>query len=640
MLQRIGDALTGRKWLTYTLFGALAFIFAAWGAYGIATVNFGTGANNAAKVNGEVIPYAEVRNVWLQQQSQWQQRFGGDMPAAVKTALENQLLEQFIRNTLMAEHTRKLGYRVSEQDVADAIRHEPAFQLDGKYSPEVAKMRLQQAGISEQAYTDDLRQELRSAQVDVGIRDSDFVTPEEAARIRALRNEEREVEYAVLPPEKFASTAPIDDKAVQAYYDAHKGEFMRPEFVDVQYAQLTLDQVTSKVQVSDADLHDYYDKHKKQYVLPERRRARHILIAVNAKRNDAAALARAKEVLAKLKAGGDFAALAKEYSDDPGSASQGGDLGWSERSAFVGPFADALFTMKQGETSGPVKTQFGYHIIQLEGIQPGQTKTFEQARADIEKQVRHDKALDKFGDIQEQIQQQLDSGSPTLAGLAKQFGMQTGEVAQFTRTGGGGALGNARELQNAVYSDPVLMEHRIGGPVLVNNDRLVLVKALDHKMPAPKPIAQVRGTIVAAIRKDRANAAALAAAQSALQKLDAGAAFDSVARDLGVKAEPAHYIGRTDPSVPTDIRDDVFASPKPQSGKPVFRSIPLAKGGAAIFGITGVKIDTTSMTPQEIASSRREQGEKYGAEAASGYLEQLRLTAKVEKNLQVFGEQQ
>lgn len=638
MLQRIGDALKTRKWVTYVLFGALAIIFAAWGAYGIATMNFTSTGNNAAKVNGEVIPYSDVRNAWLQQQSQWQQRFGGDMPATVKAALENQLLEQFIRTTLMAEHTRKLGYRVSDQDLQDAIRHEQAFQLDGKFSPELAKMRLQQAGLSEQAYTDDLRQELRSAQLDVGIRESDFVTPQEGERIRALRNEEREVQYAVLPPEKFASAAPIDDKAVQAYYEMHKGDFMRPEFARVQYAQLTLSQVSSQVQVADADLHDYYDKHKNQYVQPERRRPRQILIAVSDKRNDAAALARAKEVLAKLKSGGDFTALAKEYSDDSGSASQGGDLGWSERSTLAQlgqPFADAVFSLKEGETSDPVKTQFGYHIIQLEGVQPGQTKTFEQARADMEKQVQHDKALDKFGDIQEQIQQQLDNGSPTIEGLAKQFSMQAGEVPQFTRTDGG-ALGNARELQSAVFSDPVLMEHRIGGPVLVNNDRLVLVKTLDHQMPAPKPLAQVRDTIVAAMQRDRANAAALAAAQSAAQKLDSGATFDQVVADLGVKAEPAHFIARTDPSVPGEIRDDVFASPKPQNGKAVFRTVPLAKGGAALIGITGVKTEATPVTPQEIANTRHEQAQRYGSEAASGYLEQLRVTAKVEKNLQVF----
>src|SRR6185437_4753242 len=248
MLLRIGDALKTRKWLTYVLFGALAVIFAAWGAYGIATVNFGTGTNNAARVNGEVIPYEQVRNAWLQQQSQWQQRFGGDMPAAVKSELESQLLEQFIRVDLMAEHTRKLGYRVSDQDLAEAVRQEPAFQLEGKYSPEVAKMRLQQAGVSEQAFTEDLRQSLRAEQVDVGIRESEFVTPQEAGRMRELRNEEREVEYALLPAEKFASTAPIDDKAVEAYYQTHKADFMAPEFVRLQYAQLEVSQVSSQVQ--------------------------------------------------------------------------------------------------------------------------------------------------------------------------------------------------------------------------------------------------------------------------------------------------------------------------------------------------------------------------------------------------------
>lgn len=638
MLQRIGDALTSRKWLTYVLFGALAFIFAAWGAYGIATVNFGTG-NNAARVNGDVIPYQQVRNAWMQQQSQWQQQVGGDMPAAVKTELENQVLERFIRTKIMAEHTHKLGYRVSEQDLADAVRQEPAFQLDGKYSADVAKMRLQQAGISEQEFTDDLRDSLRAEQVDYGIRDSDFLTPQELERIQALRNEEREVEYAVLPAEKFASSAPIEDKAVEAYYEAHKADFMAPEFVRLQYAQLSLAQVSSQVQVTDADLQDYYDKHKNRYVLPERRRARQILIAVNDKRNDAAARARAQEVLAKLKAGGNFAALAKEYSDDPGSASQGGDLGWSERTTLASlgsTFADAVFSMKEGQISDPVKTQFGYHVIELEGIQPGQAKTFQQARAEIEQQVRHDKGLDQFGDIQEQIQQQLESGSPTIEGLAKQFGMQTGDVPQFIRGSGGGALGNSRELQSTVFGDPVLNEHRIGGPVLVNNDRLVLLKALEHHVAAPKPIAQVRDTIVAAIRKDRQNAAALAAAQGAVQKLDSGASFDSVAHDLGAKSEPARYIGRTDPSVPADIREDVFASPKPQNGKAVFRTLALAKGGAAVIGITNVKTDTPPIDPKAIASSRREQADRYGAEAANGYLEQLRLSAKVQKNLQVF----
>ncbi len=633
MLQKIGDAFTSRKWLTYILFGALAFIFAAWGAYGVATLQF-TSSTDAAKVNGETIPYTQVRQAWLQQQADWAQRFGGDMPAAVRTQLENQLLEQFIRDTLMAQHTRQLGYRVSDPELAEAVREEPAFQIEGKYSADVAKLRLQQAGITPEAYEDDLRQALRASQLQGGIRESDFLTAREAARIEALQNEEREIQYAVLPAARFASSATVDEKSIQAYYDEHKAEFLTPEFVHLQYAELDLSQVASQVQVADSDLHDFYDKHKSQYVVPERRRARHILIAVNKSRDDAAALKRADEVLAKLKAGASFAALAKQYSDDSGSASQGGDLGWADRSTFVGPFADAVFSMKVDEIRGPVKSQYGYHIIQLEGIEPGKVKTFEEARAQIEPTVRHNEATDRFGDIQEQIQQQLDDGTPTLEGLAKSFGMKLGEIAQFDRGTGGAPLGNSRDLQDAVFSDPVLAEHRIGGPVLIGDDRIVLVRALDHHMPAPKPLAQVRDTIVAALRSERENAAAVAAAQAAVHKLESGATFEAVAHDLGVTAEPPHFVGRTDPSVPAQIRSVLFVSPKPSKGKPVFQAVALDSGGAALLAVTDVR--NGAAPTDERTSVLQQQAVAYGPDAAGDYVEQLRLTAKVRKNLQAF----
>jgi len=640
MLQRIGDALTRRKWLTYLLFGALAVIFAAWGAYGIATINFG-GSTNAAKVDGETIPYDQVRQAWLEQQAEWQQRTGSDMPPAVKARMEDALLERFVRETLLDKRTHDLGYRVSESQIAEAIRSEPAFQLEGKYSPEVAKMRLQQAGISEQQFELDIRRGLRSAQLEDGIRETDFLTPAELERIQSLQNEQREVEYAVLPAEKFTSTDPIDEKSVQAYYEAHQLQFMTPEYVHLEYAELTQAQVAAQTQVSDLDLHDYYDKHKNRYVQAEQRRARQILIAVSKTRDDAAALKRANEVLAKLKAGGDFASLAKQYSDDAGSAAQGGDLGWTDRTtlaSFAAPVADAVFSMKASELRGPVKSPFGYSVLELEGIQPGKTKTFDEARAQIETELRHDKSADRFGDIQEQIQQQLDEGSPTLASLAKQFGMQSGEVAEFVRGTGGGALGNSRELQDAAFGDPVLNEHRIGGPVIVNNDRMVLLRALDHHMPAPQPLAQVHDTIVAAIRKERASEAAVRAAQGAVRELEAGTAFEAVVHSLGVSADPAHDVGRTDPSIPAQIRSAVFESAKPAKGKPEYRALALSGGDAAVVGILGVKMASPLDNPQLLITTRQQEGSRYGAEATNSYLEQLRMSAKVEKNLQVFAQ--
>jgi len=633
MLQRIGDTFKAHKWLPYLFFGGITLLLVPWGVSGIANISFGS-STDAARVNGESIPYEQVRQAWLQQQAEWQQRLGGDMPAAVKTRLIDQLLEGYVRTALVTQRTHKLGYRVSDEQVRQAVRSEPAFQLDGKYSADVARARLSQAGISVDAFEADVRDALQRAQIEHGIEVSDFITSSELGRLGALQNEERQIRYALLPTAKFAGNVAVDDAAVKAYYEQHVGEFMTPEFVHLQYADLRLDQVAAQLQVTDADLHEYYEKNKNRYVVPEQRHGAHILIAVNKDRDAAAALKRAQEVLAKLKAGGDFAALAKQYSDDAGSAAQGGDLGWSQRSSFVGPFADALFSMRVNEVRGPVKTEFGYHIIRLEGIQAGKTKSFDEARAEIDAQLRHDRAADRFGDVQEQIQQRLDQPGTSLEALAKEFNMQVGDVPQFIKGSGAPGLGDSHDLEDVVFSDAVLGEHHIGGPVLLGEDRMVLVRALDHHKPAPKPIAEVRDTIVAAVRKERGSQAAIQAAQAAARRLDAGTPFDTVAQDLGVKAEPTRYVGRTDPAVPAPIRDAVFASQKPTKQKPVFRALPLTDG-AALVAITDVRTNSEP-NPAQQAEARNREAEALGEAAANAYLEQLRLSAKVQKNPQVF----
>src|SRR5581483_8503078 len=380
MLQSIRDALQSHKWLMYIVLGTLALIFAAWGAYGIVNLNVGV-STYAAEAGGQKVSIEEARNAWLNEQTQIQQRQGGDIPAPMKAMMQDQILEALIREKLLSERSRDLGYRVSEKNVRDAIRNEPAFQLEGKYSPEVAKERLAQAGISESAFEAELRSSLQRSQLQNGIAISDFQTPAELQRARSLENEQREVRYALLPADKYSNEIQVDDAAVQAYYKSHQAQYMTPELVKLQYAELRLDQIAAQMTPADAELHAAYDKNKDRYNEPEKRHGRHILIPVG--KDEAAAKKLADDVFAQAKAGKDFAALAKQYSQDPGSADKGGDLGWADRNQFVGPFADALFSMSPGELRGPVRTQFGYHIIRLDEIQPGKTKPFESVRSEI-----------------------------------------------------------------------------------------------------------------------------------------------------------------------------------------------------------------------------------------------------------------
>lgn len=633
MLQSIRDGLHRHKWLGYVVLGALALVFAAWGAYGIVNLNIDN-ANYAAEVGSQKITIQAARNAWSRQESRLQQSFGGaELPPALRERFQDQVLEGLIRDALISERTHDLGYRVTDADLQEAIRTEPAFQIEGKYSPEAAKAAIAQAGMSVQQLEDELRTGLRRAQLENGIRASDFLTPQELARAKSLQGEQREVRYATLPADKFPGP-PVDDAAVQAYYKAHQAEFMNPESAHLQYAELRLDQLAAQMPVTDAELHAAYEKNKNTYVVPERRHARHILIA--ATKDDAADRKLAEDVYQQAKSGKDFGQLAKQYSKDPGSADKGGDLDWADRSSFVAPFSDALFSMKPGELHTPVKTQYGYHVIRLEEIQPGKTKTFEEARPELESEVRRNHATDRFGDTQEQLQSRLEQPNADLDTIAKEFKLQTGDVPQFLRGAGGAPLGAAPQLQEQVFGDSPVATGHVSNPVLLGDDRLVIVKVLDRKKSEPKPVAEVRDTIVAALKKQNGTDAAAKAAETAKTKLEAGASFDDVVKELGVTAEPARFVGRTDTAIPAQIRTVVFDAPKPATDKAIYRSLKLDNGGAAVVVVTKVRVDASDANKQQEAARTRQEVDRRGAGDALAYLEDVRRSTKVVKNRKAF----
>jgi peptidyl-prolyl cis-trans isomerase D len=434
MLQRIGDALKGKRALAYLLLLPLALMFALWGAVGVVELDFFGPQNYAAKVNGNSIPVERANEVWRDQQSRLLQQMP-ELPEDTRKALQDGLLEQLISETLVTERTAEFGYRVDENRVRAAIEREEAFQVDGKYSETLALARLAQVGLTPDKYRADLRATLQNSELQRAIQVSEFLTATEAQRRLALENEQREVRYAVWPLERFQGRVSIDEAAIAEYHARNPSQFQTPESVRLQYAELRLDQVASQVTVAETDLQDLYAKNRDRYSDAEKRRPRHILIAVNGA-DDAGARTRAEAILAELRGGKDFASVAREVSADSGSAAQGGDLGWSERSVFVGPFADAVFTMKDGELRGPVKTEFGYHLIRLDGIQAARLKTFEEARVELEGEFRRDRAADVFGDRQEQVQRRLEQGGVDLPTLVKDFGLASGEVPEFLRNTG------------------------------------------------------------------------------------------------------------------------------------------------------------------------------------------------------------
>ena len=396
MLQTIRDKISGVVAIAFL--GAIGVVFVFWG------IDFQTGAQPfAAKVDGEQIPVETLRRAWQQRQSQLQQMLRDDLPPDMVKSQQAALLDQYVQRELLKQRAERFGYHVSDQELARQVMEIPAFQVDGKFSKDRYNALLRAQGITEAGFEADMQEGLLIEQLRDAVVNSAFVAPYELERRYAIEKQEREIDYALIPTASFAATVSITDEQVRLWYEENKSDYLLPETVDLQYVELTRERAESSIEVTEQGLKDFYEQVKDRFTSQERRHGRHILITVADGVDDAAARKQAEELTAKAKGGADFAQLAKENSKDPGSAVQGGDLGWAQRGMFVGPFEDALFAMSVGEIRGPVKSDFGYHVLKLDEVEAGHVKTFEEARAEVESDYRKERAQNIFYDESQKL---------------------------------------------------------------------------------------------------------------------------------------------------------------------------------------------------------------------------------------------
>ncbi|MDF3021749.1 MAG: peptidyl-prolyl cis-trans isomerase [Steroidobacteraceae bacterium] len=634
MLQRIRDGLQGQKWLTWVILGGIAATFVLWGGAGSLDLT-GVGSNAAAEVNGEEIPASDATIAWNDTQQRFSQQFGTEVPEDRKAEIQERIVDNLVIRKVLEQRLDEQHFRVSEAAVFAEWRSIPQFQTDGRFDPAKVAITLQNINKTESEFFRETKADLLSNQLQQGIGASFFLTRGEQQRLSNLENEEREVQYLQLSAEKYIGDAPIEEAAIKDYYDKNGDRFMSAEYVALEFAELRLEQLASQVVPTDADLQKLYDDNRAMYVREESRRARHIVIGVDEGGDDAAALKTAETVVAEARAGKDFAALAKQYSTDP-TKEQGGDLGFVTKAQFEGPIGDALFAMNVGDVSAPVKSQYGYHILKLEEIQPTEERPFAEVRAELDSQYRQDKAVELFGERQDQIQSQLEKGVTDIDQVAKDLGLTRGSIPQFLRGGGGEPLGSDPELQAQVFSDATLNQGKIGGPVALGEDRLVLVKVASHHKSAVKPLPEVQAEIVDLLREERGLAAAKAAAEEALKKLEAGEKFEVVAKSLDVAAEPARFVSRGDPSIPAALRTAVFDAPRPGE-KPVLKVAALDEG-SAVFMLTRTRTADPNANPALVQQQNQQRVYRAAQGDLAAYISEARRKAKVVKNPQVFGD--
>jgi peptidyl-prolyl cis-trans isomerase D len=628
MLQQIRDKITG--WFAIVFLGAIAVVFIFWGIRFESSV---TAA--AAKVNGEKIPVESVRRAWQERQSELQRAARDELPEELVKSEQQRLLEDFIRRELLLQRADDLGYRVSDRELAQAVAQIPALQVDGKFSRDRYAALLRAQGRTEADFEREFRRDLEITQLQNSVAASAIALPGELRRRAALEGESRDVDMAIIRAADHAAGISVTPEEVAAQYEQNKAEYMTPETVSLQYVELTLDDVAKDVAVSEDALHAYYDQiAPERYSTAERRHARHILIETGD--NDDAARAKAEKLAERARAGEDFAKLAAENSDDPGSKSKGGDLGWATRESFVGPFADALFSMQVGEIRGPVKTQFGYHVIQLEEVDPAHQRSFDEVRAELEADYRREQAQTLFYERSQQLADEAFANLNELDTVASSLNLQLHTVEGFTRQGGA-PFGDERKVVDAAFSEEVLQDRQNSPAISLGDDKVVVLRVTDHRLPAQRSLDEVRATIEERLRADASRKAAETAADDAVAKLASGEEWPDVAQALGVTPSGTMTVRRSGEGLPPTLVSAVFGVPAPEGGRPVAGKAVLGTGDSVVFVVNAAHPGAVPApgTPERSQQAQQLAG-RNGMAEFSAYVAELERTAKVVRNPQVF----
>jgi peptidyl-prolyl cis-trans isomerase D len=598
MLQKLHGAVG--RWIAGGILGLIAVTFIFFG------IDFTTQTTTyAAKVNGEKISMQDFQRALQAQETQYAQVYRIELNDDMRRQLRRSVIEGLVSSEALQQHVESEGYYVSDQRLADFVRSVSAFQVGGEFSPDAYRSVLANQGLTPTGFEALERDDLSVQDLQQGVAQSSFLTPAEFRDYIELTNERRQIAYALFSADDFLDQADVADDAVKAYYDANAAQYMTQESVDLQYIELSKADIAGTIEVTDEQLRDYYEQEKDRFATTEERHASHILIAVNDDQDRDAAEAKAQMILKQLKDGADFAKLAEQYSDDAGTASQGGDLGWVSHGMLEGPFEDALFSIQNvGDLAGPVETQFGFHIIRLDDVRAGKVQPYEAVRDDLRAEYQNRQAEDQFYDKANELADQAFDAYDELASVAADLDLPLHTLEGFTRSSASDTFSNSAPVVQAAF-DPELIESGQNSQLinLSDNDVLVL-RVTAHHDPAQQPFDAVESQIREQLERSAAEDLADQAAMAFEQAVDSGDSEPAAAAEAqhGQWHEAAWH-QRSDDDVPTELLSTAFTLRAPDGDAPVREDVPLASGDHAVLFLQAVEAGK----PEAIPSDQRDQ---------------------------------
>jgi peptidyl-prolyl cis-trans isomerase D len=540
------------------------------------------GGDTVATVGDLRVSQQDFDTALRQQQETLAAQFGRNFDQSImeNPELRRSVLDRVINERLVSQGARRAGVSIDDKALADRIANEPAFQEDGKFSRERYEAIARAQGYSVVGLDELLRDEMRLSRYRDAIVRTAIVPRATLEGFIRLSEQSREVSMVSIGPEAFLASVKPTEEQLKAYYEARAKEFAVPEQVRVEYVELSLDALAAKTPADPEEVRKFYEANKSRFVQREERRASHILLAVKPDATDAEKKAveeQAKAIADEVrKKPASFADVAKKQSQDPGSAVQGGDLGFFARGAMVKPFEEAAFGAKKDEIVGPVKSDFGWHVIRVTDIRPEKGKSLAEATPEIEAELKKGIAARRYTEVAEGLTNIVYEQSTSLKPAADAFGLAIQQSGWIPKGGAAPGVLNNPKLLAEIFSDNAIKAKRNTAAIEVAPSVMVAARVVEHKAADQRPFDTVRASIEQRFKRDEAVKLAVADGEAKLKAVVEG-------KDAGLKWPAPLAVSRQKPGgLPPQVLDKVFRADAKQ--------LPAVVGVATPMGYSLVKV--------------------------------------------------
>ncbi|HHI5409375.1 TPA: peptidylprolyl isomerase [Vibrio metoecus] len=594
----------------------LSFIFAGVGNYLISGGN-----NTAAKVGKAEISRGDFEQAYQNERNRMQAQLGDYFsnlladPTYV-ASFRKSVLDRMVNDLLLEQHAASLGLRVSDQQVRQMILDMPQFQSQGQFDQELYQAALRRAGFTPDMFAEYLRKDLVRNQLMSALQGSEFSLPGEVNLQDQLISQTRDIRTITLSLADFAKKVTLSDDDIQQYYKANTERFTRPEQMKVSYVELSADALKKQIMIDDEAAQEYYQEHLDKYSTAEQRKVSHILVEGSDEQ-------KAQAILDELNAGADFATVAKEKSQDVGSAQEGGSLGWIERDTMDPAFEAAAFALTEnGQISGLVKSEFGYHIIRLDEVKAPVVKPYSEVVEAIKQELVDQQALDTFYAKQSELEKLAFEHSDSLDEAAKAISA-TVQHTDFISAEQAPELLAAPAVLQALKT-PEVKEDGLNSEVIeVAPEHVIVVRVEESRPETVLPLEEVKPQVVEQLSRMKGEQQALELGNQLVASLKSGK-MDVLAEN-GVAFGELQMIDRSSP-----LANTVYAMVKPQDGTKGYAQAKDFDGNVVVIELDKVESKVTPAYHEQIATQLSRIGSQ---QDLAGVISVLRQNTDIEYHI-------